>query len=54
MRETVRLDKISGLHDPLAKSLSAADDRVRLNERLPPQAGVVPKILIGRRWINVL
>jgi len=41
-------------HDPLAKSLSSADDRVRLNEWLPPQAGVVPRIRIGRRWINVL
>jgi len=41
-------------HDPLAKSLSAADDRVRLNEWLPPQGGVVPGIRIGRHWISVL
>ena len=41
-------------HDPLAKSLSAADDRVRLNAWLPPQAGVVPKIRFGQRWLNVL
>ena len=41
-------------HDPLAERLSAADDRVRLNHWLPPQAGVVPKIRIGQRWINVL
>jgi len=41
-------------HDPLAKSLSAADDRVRLSEWLPPQEGVVPRIRIGRRWISVL
>jgi DMSO/TMAO reductase YedYZ molybdopterin-dependent catalytic subunit/thiosulfate reductase cytochrome b subunit len=41
-------------HDPLAKSLSAADDRVRLSEWLPPQAGVLPRIRIGRHWISVL
>jgi sulfoxide reductase catalytic subunit YedY len=41
-------------HDPLATKLSTADDRVRLNEWLPPQAGVVPRIRIGRRWINTL
>jgi sulfoxide reductase catalytic subunit YedY len=41
-------------HDPLATSLSGADDRVRLSAWLPPQAGVAPKVRIGRRWINVL
>jgi DMSO/TMAO reductase YedYZ molybdopterin-dependent catalytic subunit/thiosulfate reductase cytochrome b subunit len=41
-------------HDSLAASLSVADDRVRLNKWLPPQAGVTPKTRIGRRWINVL
>ncbi len=41
-------------HDPLAKRLSVADDRVRLSHWLPPQAGVAPNIRIGRRWINVL
>lgn len=25
-----------------------------MNDWLPPQVGVVPKIRIGRRWINVL
>src|SRR5690348_11248318 len=45
---------MSPAHDPIASNLSAADDRVRLNEWLPPQAGVVPKIRIGERWINVL
>ena len=45
----------SGLaHDPIETSLSSADDRVRLNHWLPPQAGVVPRIRIGQRWINVL
>ena len=42
------------VHDPIAASLSTADDRVRLSEWLPPQTGVVPKIRIGQRWINVL
>ncbi len=45
---------MSRQHDPLAVRLSAADDRVRLSNWLPPQAGVVPKIRIGQRWINTL
>ena len=46
---------LAGLaHDPIETSLSSADDRVRLNHWLPPRAGVVPKIQIGRHWINVL
>jgi DMSO/TMAO reductase YedYZ molybdopterin-dependent catalytic subunit len=38
----------------LATRLSAADDRVRLSEWLPPQTGVVPRLRIGRHWINIL
>jgi len=41
-------------HDPLAEKLSCADDRVRLNEWLPPQAGVIPKVRFGHRWVSVL
>lgn len=41
-------------HDPLATKLSTADDRVRLSHWLPPQEGTVPRIRIGRRWINIL
>jgi len=41
-------------HDPIEAKLSPADDRVLLNAWLPPRAGVVPKIRIGRRWVNVL
>jgi DMSO/TMAO reductase YedYZ molybdopterin-dependent catalytic subunit/thiosulfate reductase cytochrome b subunit len=41
-------------HDLLAMQLSSADDRVRLSQWLPPQAGVVPKIRLGQRWLNVL
>ena len=41
-------------HDPVEASLSPADDRVRLNHWLPPQAGVVPRIRIGQSWVNVL
>src|SRR5450759_3197518 len=41
-------------HDPIEAKLSPADDRVLLNDWLPPQVGVVPKIRIGRHWINVL
>ncbi len=39
-------------HD--ATSLSAADDRLRFCVWLPPQNGVVPRIRLGRRWINIL
>jgi DMSO/TMAO reductase YedYZ molybdopterin-dependent catalytic subunit/thiosulfate reductase cytochrome b subunit len=42
------------MHDPIEANLSPADDRVLLNNWLPPQVGVVPKIRIGRRWKNVL
>jgi len=41
-------------HDPIEPNLAPADDRLFLNDWLPPQAGVVPKIRIGRHWINVL
>jgi thiosulfate reductase cytochrome b subunit len=42
------------LHDPVETGLSVADDRIRLSEWLPPQEGVVPRVRIGRRWVNVL
>lgn len=45
--------EVSKLHDPLAMSLSAADDRVRLDESLP-LVGVAPRIRIGQRWVNLL
>jgi hypothetical protein len=45
---------MSRQHDPLAMQLSHADDRVRLSKWLPPQAGVVPRIRIGHRWVNAL
>lgn len=41
-------------HDPLSKKLTPADDRILLSHWLPPQGGIVPRIRIGRRWINVL
>ena len=41
-------------HDPIASTLSAADDRIVTSEWLPPQEGIVPRIRIGRRWINIL
>ena len=42
------------VHDPIEANLSPADDRVLLSSWLPPQDGVVPRIRIGRRWVNVL
>jgi sulfoxide reductase catalytic subunit YedY len=41
-------------HDPLAASLTGADDRLRLSDWLPPQWGIVPRIRIGQRWISTL
>jgi DMSO/TMAO reductase YedYZ molybdopterin-dependent catalytic subunit/thiosulfate reductase cytochrome b subunit len=41
-------------HDPLATHLRDAEDRVQLNNWLPPQTGVIPRIRIGQRWVNVL
>jgi sulfoxide reductase catalytic subunit YedY len=35
-------------------SLSAADDRIRQSSWLPPQQGVIPRIRLGSRSINVL
>ncbi len=46
--------KVPLLHDPLAASLTGADDRLRLSAWLPPQWGIVPRIRIGQRWISTL
>ena len=40
--------------EPLRAQLSDADDRIRLDHWMPPQQGIVPRIRIGRRWINTL
>ena len=40
--------------DSIAPSLTQADDRVLLSHWLPPQSGIVPRIRIGGRWLNVL
>jgi len=39
---------------PLEAKLTHADDRIRLNDWLPPQWGVVPHIRLGKRWFSVL
>ncbi len=41
-------------HDPIASTLSAADDRIVLSDWTPPREGIVPRIRIGRRWISIL
>jgi len=46
--------EVTHQHDPIEANLSPADDRILLNDWLPPKVGVVPKIRIGQRWINVL
>ena len=39
-------------HD--ATSLSVADDRIRQSDWLPPQDGIIPRIRLGGRSINLL
>ena len=46
--------KVTPSHDPIAASLSPADDRILLSHWLPPQEGIVPRVRVGRRWISVL
>jgi sulfoxide reductase catalytic subunit YedY len=41
-------------HDPLAATLTHADDRVMISHWLPPQAGVIPEIRLGGRWYSML
>lgn len=41
-------------HDPVADDLSQAKDQVRQDHWLPPQSGVMPRLRIGQRWINLL
>jgi len=41
-------------HDPLAATLSAADDRLVLSDWTPPKSGIVPLVRIGGRWVSVL
>jgi methionine sulfoxide reductase catalytic subunit len=41
-------------HDPIASTLSSADDRIVLTHWLPPREGIVPQIRIGERWISTL
>ena len=40
--------------EPLEGALTGADDRLLLNHWMPPQAGIVPRIRIGQRWVSVL
>lgn len=40
--------------EPLETALSPADDHLLADHWMPPQAGIVPRVRIGRRWISVL
>ncbi|GAB3404184.1 molybdopterin-dependent oxidoreductase [Massilia agilis] len=40
--------------DPLQARLTNAPDRLRLDEWLPPQHGIAPRIRFGKHWINTL
>lgn len=41
-------------HDPLQASLTNAPDNLRLDQWLPPQHGIVPRLRIGQRWVSSL
>lgn len=47
-------DNADPAHDPIAASLTTADDRVRLSHWLPPQSGIVPLVRFRKRWYSVL
>jgi sulfoxide reductase catalytic subunit YedY len=38
----------------LEAALTHADDRLLADHWMPPQAGVVPRVRVGRRWISLL
>ena len=40
--------------EPLSAALTDADDSLRLEHWLAPQPGIVPRLRIGRRWVNTL
>src|SRR6185437_5068484 len=40
--------------EPLRAALTDADDSLRLEHWLAPQPGIVPRLRIGRRWVNTL
>ena len=42
------------LENRLETSLSDARDHVHLGTWMPPETGVVPRLRLGRRWINIL
>ena len=48
------MNEIAATAEPLESTLTGADDRLRLSHWLPPQAGIVPRIRIGERWVSVL
>src|SRR5579872_7534812 len=41
-------------HDSIASTLSAADDRIVLNDWTPPREGIIPQIRVGRHWVSLL
>ena len=41
-------------HDPIASTLSSADDRIVLSHWTPPRDGIVPHIRFAKRWFNLL
>ena len=54
MDRVISADPVPPPHDCIEADLTPADDRILLNDWLPPRMGVVPRIRVGRRWINVL
>ena len=44
----------TGAREPLERALTDADDRLLSAHWMAPQAGIVPRVRLGRRWISVL
>ncbi len=44
----------SPIHDPLANTLSDAADAIHAEHWTPPRNGIIPRVRVGKRWINVL
>jgi thiosulfate reductase cytochrome b subunit len=46
--------RIQELESSLEKNLTDAKDSMPLDTWMPPRAGIVPSVRIGRRWISIL
>ena len=42
------------VQNPLETNLTNAEDHIQLSTWMPQQTGIIPRIRVGRRWINIL